>query len=509
MKPIMTENNGPGIIERDEAMLRTIIDSLPFDMFALDTTGTYVMQNETCRSRWGDLVGKRPEDFMKDPKTLELWKTNNDRAIRGERVDGEVRFVVDGVPKVFYNIIRPVIHAGELLGIAGINLDMTEIRKKELELSELAEQLRISEEKYRLITENASDLIQIIDDHGIIEFINEDAHKRTLGYRKQDMIGKDFRAFIYPDNQRENVLKLLVSNQPRVTHVELRVKHRDSDEVAWLDVTVTTIPAGESRIKHVMIARDMTSRKKYEMLLAEENTRLKRLDEIQRNFVALATHELRTPLTAVYSVSKYLLDEPPGGIPESVQNLISMIFKGSCRLKDLIEKLLDVSYLDEDAFIIEKKSFDFMQITRNAVESFKHAIDQRQLHVTITGPEVVSLLIDGIRMEKVMVNLLSNAIKNTSTGGHIEVIVKDLDKEVEVAIIDDGIGIHPEEMAHLFKKFGKIPDQARAQGESDIQGPGLGLYISSQIIEKHGGKMRVDSPGRGKGASFAFRLPRE
>ncbi len=505
----MTENHEHEKNECGEAILRTIIDSLPFDMFALDTRGTYIMQNKVCRSSWGDVIGKHPEDFMKDANTLELWRTNNARAMRGERVDGEVRFDVNGVPKIFYNIIRPVILEEKLLGIVGINLDMTEIRKKELELYELTEKLRVSEEKYRLITENASDLIQIIDDHGIIEYVNEDAHERTLGYTKHDLIGKDFRDFVYSDDPRDAVIKLLESNLSGITHVELRVKHRDSDEVTWLDVTVTSIPAVGGKLKHIIIARNITSRKKYELLLAEENVRLRRLDGIQRNFVALAAHELKTPLTAVYSVSKYLIDELPGGTPESVRDLVSVIFKGSCRLKDLVEKLLDVNYLDEDVFIIEKKKSDFIQITRNVLERLKRVIDQRQLHVTLTGPESVSLLLDDIRMAQVLVNLFSNAIKNTSIGGHIEVIVKELDKEIDVAIIDDGIGILPEDLAHLFKKFGKLPDYEGLYSAPDIQGPGLGLYISNQIVEKHGGKMRVESRGRGEGASFMFRIPKE
>ena len=135
-----------------EAWSKTLIDSLPFDVFVVGSDGRYVMQNDCSRNNWGDIIGKRPEDFCCDKETLALWKSNNARAFAGETVEEEVSFRIEGEEKRFHIIISPIHENGAIVGVVGINIDVTAWY--------LAEQhLRVSESRYRSLVEQTSDAV--------------------------------------------------------------------------------------------------------------------------------------------------------------------------------------------------------------------------------------------------------------------------------------------------------------------------------------------------------------
>jgi hypothetical protein len=112
--------------EKLEARLHTVIESLPFDFFAIDAAGRYFIQNTTCRNRWGAIIGKRTEDLDVDKETLALWLDNNRRAFSGEIVKGEVQFTQEGEKRSYYNIIAPIHSRRKIDGILGFNIDITD-----------------------------------------------------------------------------------------------------------------------------------------------------------------------------------------------------------------------------------------------------------------------------------------------------------------------------------------------------------------------------------------------
>jgi len=131
--------------ERDkiQTRLHTIIESLPFDFFGLDSTGHYFIQNSSIKAVWGNLLGKKPEDLPVDKDTLALWLSNNRRAFAGEIVKGEVEFIRRGEKRYFYNIIAPIYDKGLIDGILGFNIDITDLKKIEQALKEKEKELQI------------------------------------------------------------------------------------------------------------------------------------------------------------------------------------------------------------------------------------------------------------------------------------------------------------------------------------------------------------------------------
>ena len=160
-------------IHESEAHLLATIESLPFDFFTLDTSEHYVMQNSICRKHWGDIRGKHPEEIAPDKETLTLWHNNNRRALAGDMVQEETQFKVIDEIRDYYNIISPITDRGAILGILGINIDITERKSVEKALQE-------SEEKYRALVENSLFGIGIVE--GITVHYANNAAMAMFGY---------------------------------------------------------------------------------------------------------------------------------------------------------------------------------------------------------------------------------------------------------------------------------------------------------------------------------------
>jgi signal transduction histidine kinase len=230
------------------------------------------------------------------------------------------------------------------------------------------------------------------------------------------------------------------------------------------------------------------------------------LDELKNEFVYRASHELKTPLNSIVSASTLLIDSYRDFFDERVYGLINVINKGGKRLDVLIGDLLDVSRIDSAKLKIKKKKEDIVEIIKSCTHDMTYLINKRNLNLKINLHEKFYLQIDKIRMEQVFMNLLSNAVKNTPSEGTISINIKPESKFVEISITDTGVGFTKKEKEIIFKKFGKI--ERHGKGLDIIsEGTGLGLYISKEIIELHGGEIRVESKGRNKGSTLVIRLP--
>ena len=239
--------------------------------------------------------------------------------------------------------------------------------------------------------------------------------------------------------------------------------------------------------------------------LVEEKRRaeeaLRELDRMKSEFISNVSHELRNPLHSIQGFTKLLL-EGKVPYPEIQKEFLSIIDKQSERLGALIDGLLDMSRLESGRFQIQKQCLTIRDIIYQSVKSFYSLASDKGIviseDISATLPEIEA---DGERVSQVMVNLLSNAIKFSNGGRSVMVRGEVKDGELVVQVTDHGIGISKEAMPHLFERFYRAED-SRARG-----GAGLGLYISKQIIEAHGGRIWVESKvGEGTTVSFALSL---
>jgi signal transduction histidine kinase len=222
---------------------------------------------------------------------------------------------------------------------------------------------------------------------------------------------------------------------------------------------------------------------------------------VRDEFLSVASHELRTPLTSLQARAQLTVRRISRGTPadaEQVTTAFEEIRRQAARLGALITQLLDVSRLQAGQLTLDCAMLDIAALTREVAGSLPLSASHT---ITLQTPDALPVLADGLRLEQVLTNLLDNAIKYSPNGGSIEVTVRRAEEDVaEIAVRDRGLGIPPERRTAIFERF------YRAHTDSYQSGLGLGLYISRQIVELHGGVIGVEFPDDG-GTRFVIRLP--
>ncbi len=297
------------------------------------------------------------------------------------------------------------------------------------------------------------------------------------------------------------------------------------------------------------VIQEIERRKEVERLtreLEKANLHLQQLDKMKSEFVSIASHDLLTPVAAIEGYLSMILDEKIIPLKDhKLKDYLQRIYGSSKRLARLIADLLNISRIEEGRLLVDKKPCDIAAITETVVKELAIQADKHHLYLRFKKPapgqKIPKVFADTDQIKEVLTNLIGNAIKFTKTGGvtiELEIVPKEqieeqvakLEQEVRqeaaktkemlpqlisakskeiigpeqvvIHIKDTGIGMSQEELPNLFRKF------YRGEGwlVSNIQGTGLGLYISKSLIELHNGRIWVDSE-KGKGSDFAFSLP--
>ena len=286
--------------------------------------------------------------------------------------------------------------------------------------------------------------------------------------------------------------------------------------IRWVDVSLALArEAGEPRAVAI-VALDATGRhaaeeiarardlERGELLAREQKARqdAEAASQAKDDFLAVVSHELRTPLNTVRLWAGVLRNGPRDA--QTLARAVDTIDRSAILQARLIEDLLDVSRIVAGRFRLAIERVDLSAIIGPTIETVRAAAENRAITLTTaldsaTGP----VLGDSTRLQQVLWNLLANAVRFTPTGGRVTVVLRRVGPEAEVTVTDTGRGMGPGLLPHVFDRF--------RQGESGTMrshgGLGLGLSIARQIVELHGGTIRAESPGEGRGAIFTVRLP--
>ena len=240
------------------------------------------------------------------------------------------------------------------------------------------------------------------------------------------------------------------------------------------------------------------------ILLIRDLTNLLAAERAKQDFVSMVGHELRTPLTMIRATTDMLGEQDAGSLTPT-QTRITEILRGNAdRLLALVNDLLDVSALGSGRVHVAREPIDLLDVLDETIEAFERQACEHDLELRLVLPPGITSIpayADRSRIRQVLSNLVGNAIKYTPRGGHIRVCVEAGPVLVRVDVQDDGIGIAPEDQAHLFEKFYRA-----AAGQRQSSGTGLGLTIARSIVELHGGMIWCESDGT-HGSTFSFRLP--
>jgi signal transduction histidine kinase len=231
---------------------------------------------------------------------------------------------------------------------------------------------------------------------------------------------------------------------------------------------------------------------------------LAELDKLKAEFVSVASHELKTPINVIVGYLELLQENIYGELNPKQREICATLGKQAQTLTRLVKRLLDISRFEAGGGKLERRQVDLDRFLHSFETSFQVLALQREINFrVIRGSDVPShVLWDEDRINEVLGNLLSNAFKFTDRGGTVELIVEGSENEVCLSVRDTGVGIAAEQLPHIFEKFFQASNQAYAAAK----GTGLGLAIAREIVEAHGGTIRVEST-LGMGTTFSITLP--
>lgn len=364
-------------------------------------------------------------------------------------------------------------------------------------------------ELFRLLVEAVTDYaIFLLDDTGRILTWNVGA-QRIKGYRADEIIGRHFSVFYTREaveSDRPAWILAQAARHGRVEEEGWRVRKDGSRFLA--DVVVTPIRAPDGRLTgYAKVTRDVTERhataERARQLEVEREARRVAEDAIRARdrFLSIASHELRTPIATVQIVAESLLRAHRSNSLDSARlekGLVRMD-QSVQRLTLLLNELLDVSRLTADPKPLSLQPTDIARLVDEVVRRFEETEQADRIDLVADGD--VTAPADATRLDQVVTNLVDNALRYSSPPDRIEVRVGKSGQGVEIAVRDRGIGFDADAERIMFESFG------RSEAASDVPGLGLGLYISQQIVDAHGGRITASSDGPGTGSTFRVWLP--
>jgi PAS domain S-box-containing protein len=231
-----------------------------------------------------------------------------------------------------------------------------------------------------------------------------------------------------------------------------------------------------------------------------QNERLRELDVMKDEFVALVSHELRTPLTAVQGYTELVLDGTAGELNDEQRSMLMAVDRSSARLFRLINDLLFVAQVNAGTLTVALEDVDLASVAREAIDDARPRAAAADVSLEFESALTPTVKADRVRLGQVFDNLISNAIKFTPPGGHVRLTISMVGEEAIVVVTDSGMGMTAEDQQRLFTRF------FRTKAAAKIQGTGLGLSITKAIVDAHHGSISVESEV-GTGTSFTFTVP--
>ncbi|MBL0224708.1 MAG: PAS domain S-box protein [Geobacteraceae bacterium] len=396
-----------------------------------------------------------------------------------------------------------------IIGYLLIGTDNTARKQIEAEQQQLSQRLRDHQFYTRSLFESNMDALMTTDPSGIITDVNKQMEALT-DCTRDELIGAPFKNNFTDQGRAEAGIKQVL-REKKVTDYELTAHARSGKETA-VSLNATTFYDRDRRLQGVFAAaRDVTERKRLDQVLQEKNFELEsartvaeKTNHAKSDFLANMSHELRTPLNSVIGFSEVLQDQLFGPINEKQQEYVKNILTSGRHLLSLINDILDLSKVESGKMVLELSEFSLQESLEASLmmlreKALKDGID---LHMEPASQVDVQIVADQRKLKQIMFNLVSNAVKFTPAGGAVNVsAVRDGDF-MEITVADTGIGVRKEDIPKLFHAF----TQLESVYTKEYEGTGLGLALTRQLVELHGGRIWIKS-ALGKGSRFIFTIP--
>jgi PAS domain S-box-containing protein len=474
-----------------EARLAAIVASSDDAIISKDLSGTIITWNRAAEQMFGytaaEAIGQHisiiiPEERLSEEDYV-LGQVQTGLGVDHYET---LRRRKDGGTVHVSLTVSPILDAsGKVVGASKVVRDITQTKRMEREAFRLA-----------AIVESSDDAIVSKDLDGVIQTWNRGA-ERLFGYTAEEAIGQSIRIVIPEDRlgEEDEVLTRIRSGRS-VEHFETVRRRKDGSAV---DISLTVSPIrsdGGGIVGASKIARDISEQKRLR-LVADEASRLK--DE----FLAVLSHELRTPLNTVLGYTRMLKREDKRMVGELRDRALEALERNAESLSRLVNDVLDTSRIVTGKLRLALEHCSVNAIIGDAVDTIRPAAEAKGVDVRADVDGAPTVLADRDRLQQVIWNLMSNAIKFTPAGGTVTVGAHKQNGAVTIRVKDTGIGISQEHLPYVFQRFW----QAHTGASREFAGLGIGLALARHLVELHGGSIKVESQGVGRGAEFTVTLP--
>ncbi|HEY0428268.1 MAG TPA: ATP-binding protein [Pyrinomonadaceae bacterium] len=374
--------------------------------------------------------------------------------------------------------------------------------------------LRDQQKLLQVTLESIGDSVIATDIEGRINFINPTAEKMT-GWTIADAAGRLLEEVFHIVNEEtrepvESPFTIIKSKGVTVglaNHTTLITK--DGREIPIEDSGAPIKDDDGAVIGAILVFHDVSERRAAEkererLFQSEQSARgeAESANRLKDEFLTTVSHELRTPLNAILGWASML---NRGNLKEeNTRNALEIIERNAKAQAEIIGDILDVSRIITGKLQIESKTIELTRVIRASIDTLRPAADAKSISLSILLDENTGLIVgDADRLQQIIWNLVSNAIKFTTAGGNVEVRLQQVDANAEISVTDSGIGISPKFLPFVFERF-RQADSSTTRLDSGL---GLGLAIVRHLVELHGGTVRAESEGEGKGATFIIKLP--
>ena len=487
-------------LELNRELLQKVISSIDDVIWSYDITNdnlSYI--SPSCQN----MTGFHDEDFYK--KVIDWYDLlDGESVLKLKKSDHDLHVGLIQSRDMVYQMSfgNPVKHKwvrdqaklifnedGKPARVDGVTIDITDLIHAE-------HQLKISEEKYRLISENIQDVVSILDVEGKVRYISPSA-ERVTGYPQEELLGNNIFEAIHPDDQSmvrsflENVAKSKGDDK-----ISFRFLKANGEQM-WLETLVTVLSSSLNNENILLQAssRDITLRKKAEIELTKALQKEKELGELKSRFVSMASHEFRTPLSTIRVgaelIKAYIEKDEIGLTPRmnaKVNDKLEEIMIDVDRISELMADILTMGKIEASKVPFNPSVISIYNFINDYInqEAPKQLLDKK---VICNLEEIAgTVAIDTKLMNQVLQNTISNAIKYSAADTAIEFnLYKYEQNKVVFEVKDIGIGIPEKDLSFLFESF------YRATNVENIPGTGLGLSIMKLFMEMHGGEIIINS----------------
>ncbi|MHA1486210.1 MAG: PAS domain S-box protein, partial [Promethearchaeota archaeon] len=363
----------------------------------------------------------------------------------------------------------------------------------------------------KTINEEEEEQYRVVSHKGDVKVYSAKDFKKKLFVSQVFVENHDFTQEFYDIDKTEYAKtdRFIMDQQIKACYGKLIMSGNDLNDLLVVLFTENPTISNQNKLVLFLIcdALEIEQRRwKSQQHLVERNKMLSEINKLKSDLFSRTSHELKTPLISIKGFTELLLKLHSDKLDDDVISILKEIKDGSKRLEDYINSLVESSQLEQGLLNLRKEKEDLTFLINYCVKQLQGIATLREQKIKVNIKEKFFTEFDKEKIYEVITNLIINAVKYTPVGGQITIDSERKNGHYIVSIKDTGIGLTKKEIEQLFTQFGKI--ERYGQGwDVGIEGTGLGLYISKELIALHDGKIWVESEGRNKGSTFFFSLP--